>query len=102
MARFTGKVRGSRGEVLRLGTNNSGLTTTCQGLNLGVVVEAQVQEVYARAQKDAMDVFTIDVNGGSGGRGGTLRLADIAADGVITIYNSKGETVAVLTDLLKS
>ncbi len=58
MARFLGAVKGNKGGVTRLGTPNSGMTTSCNGWNLGVDVIASVDE-------KGRDVFHIYKTGGS-------------------------------------
>lgn len=59
MAQFMGTVRGSRGEVSRLGGKSSGLRTICNGWDKGV-------EVFAD-HVDGKDVFTVLETGGSNG-----------------------------------
>ncbi len=41
MARFIGFLKGSRGEVTRLGTPSSGISATAQGWNIGGRVETE-------------------------------------------------------------
>lgn len=41
MARFIGKVQGSRGIGSRVGHKSKGLRSTCQGHNSGVIVRAK-------------------------------------------------------------
>ena len=95
MDRFMGTVQGSRGEAGRQGTKD--LTTRCNGWDRGVRVFASKDRADG-----GMDIFTIYVTAGSGNDRGGFQLADIAADGTISIYNSKGETALTLTDLVKS
>ena len=91
MARFRGTVQGSREEASRLGT--VGLETQCNGWARGVRVSAHKYQ--------DQDTFSIHLDGGSGHAGMAWRLAEVGGDGTIRIFNSKGETVMVLMDLVE-
>jgi hypothetical protein len=52
MAQFYGTIKGSRGEVSRLGTKNSGLTIRANGWDIGVRVE-----ITHENGKDRVQVF---------------------------------------------
>lgn len=67
MAHFYGKLQGSRGEVTRCGTKNSGLTTVAAGWGGAI-------EVTVRQDSEGNDVFEVALIPwqGSGGRRYTL------------------------------
>ncbi len=58
MAHFRGTVQGMKGEASRLGSVKSGLTTICQGWNLGI-------KVYAEVDSAGHDQFTVYKTSGS-------------------------------------
>ncbi len=58
MAKFRGTVQGMKSEASRLGSANSGLTTACQGWNLGI-------KVYAEVDSNGYDQFTVYRTSGS-------------------------------------
>lgn len=68
MAHFRGTVQGSRGEASRLGGKESGLTTTCNGWDLGVTCDAR--------HTDGKDRIRITITSGSGS-GNVLGTMDV-------------------------
>jgi len=60
MSRFRATIKGSRGEASRLGTAESGITTETNGWNVGVRVDAHVNDA-------GQDLIEIYANGGSNG-----------------------------------
>ncbi len=68
MAHFRGTVQGGRGECSRLGTKNSGLTTTANGWNIG----GEVTVIYDEAL--GCDVVSLRITSGSGGKFGSKLL----------------------------
>jgi hypothetical protein len=70
MAQFRARIISGKGsEVSRLGHKTTGITTECNGWNVGVRVEA--------AHVDGQDVFTVYATGGSNG-GKEERVATIS------------------------
>jgi len=61
MAHFRGTLRGCRGEVSRLGGEQSGIHTTANGWDIGVSVTGW----YDKEKKT--DVFVVSLTGGSNG-----------------------------------
>ena len=80
MARFIGRLQGSRGAVSRLGGTASGISARVQGWNVGVRVYGQSRE--------GKDVFWVYATGGSNGRPPESAVAVISQD----------ETGAVVTE----
>ena len=77
MAHFIGAVQGSRAEVTRLGTPNSGINTVARGWELGVNVQGRRQ--------DGGDVFTIYADRGSNGHAAGMYIGVVKlVDGKIT------------------
>ena len=69
MARFIGKVQGSKGDgVTRLGDSKSGMMVYCDGWKAGVTVISHVNSA-------GLDVFRIYATSGSDGTGGRVRIA---------------------------
>lgn len=86
MARLRGTLRGTRGQVSRLGTSKSGLVVMANGWNVGVRVEVCNSEV---------DCFHVFATGGSNRSGGDIEVGSIFLDGGIVTYRSKGALAAV-------
>ena len=61
MAQFRGTVQGNRSQSSRLGHKTSGLTTECNGWNIGVRCYAYFDEETGK------DTINVTVTGGSGG-----------------------------------
>jgi len=77
MSRFYGSMHGSRGEVTRQGTPNSGITAHIRGWNVGVRTQVR--------NEDGEDVIYIYLTSGSNGSEpdkyiGTYRIADIGVE----------------------
>ena len=74
MAQFRGTVQGNRSQSSRLGHKTSGLTTECNGWNIGV-------KCYAYHDKDTgKDVIRVYRTSGSGYRGDNEVLATITEE----------------------
>ena len=67
MARFRAQIITNRSEVSRLGHKNTGITATVNGWDIGVRVEARVDE-------EGQDSFIVYRTGGSNGSGAESRL----------------------------
>jgi hypothetical protein len=72
MARFIGRVQGSRGEVSRLGGTESGIQASAQGWKVGVRV--------CGGDQDGRDIFNIYATGGSNARSPEILVAVISLD----------------------
>ena len=72
MARFIGRLQGSRGEVSRLGGTASGIWAVVQGWEVGVRVVGQ--------DTDGQDAFYVYANGGSNARTSSKAIAVISLD----------------------
>jgi hypothetical protein len=82
VAHFIGAVQGSRAEVTRLGTPNSGINTIARGWNVGVNVQGR--------KEDDGDVFTIYADSGSSGRTAGRYIGIVKlVDGKITFIPAK-------------
>lgn len=73
MAQFRGGIRGTRGEVTRLGHKSSGFSAFVNGWNIGVEVRARFDEA---TQQDVIEVYQ---TGGSHRR-------SVPADPIATIW----------------
>ncbi len=74
MARFIGRLQGSRGQVTRLGGADGGMTAEARGWDIGV-------QVHAFASRQGTDVIHVMVNGGSNGAGRTITFASVRREG---------------------
>lgn len=96
MAQYLGKVKGSRGQGFqRIGNKATGLTTECNGWDIGVKVVAEYDELQER------DVMRIYMTSGSGGRYKTIEIAkveDMECGRIVSWYD-RGNYLASKTDL---
>jgi len=84
MARYKGYIKGQKGEVSRLGSANSGMSTTINGWNVGIHVEARII--------DGEDVFFIYKTGGSNKSSSIEMIAEVNTNqaklkDVLKVYN---------------
>ena len=73
MARFMAEIQGNRGSTSRSGSKASGIDGHIRGWNLGIKVQASVDD-------DGNDVFTVYRTGGSNRPGVVAVLAQIRED----------------------
>jgi hypothetical protein len=70
MARFMATIKGTRGDVSRLGTPKSGINAKINGWNTGVAI-------YARVNENGDDCFDVYATGGSNGYSNSKHIARI-------------------------
>lgn len=70
MAHFYGSMQGSRGQVTRMGTKNSGMTAHIRGWNIGAKV--------VLTHRNGVDVVEVYRTSGSTGGGNDVQIAEFS------------------------